>query len=219
MASSRGGFLPDLDKFDAGFFGISPREAAILDPQQRLLLEVAWEAVEDAGIEARKIAGSQTGVFVGMWTSDYEACAYDSPDDLDFYASLGGGRYPASGRLAYFFDLRGPNLTLDTACSSSLVAIHLACQSLRRGESEMALAGGVNVILRPEITFMYSAANMLAPDGRCKFGDASANGYVRSEGAGLLLLKPYSRALAAGDPVYAVSAAAPSTTMAARAGF
>jgi acyl transferase domain-containing protein/acyl carrier protein len=204
IATHRGGFLAGIDQFDAEFFGVSPREAALLDPQQRLLLEVAWEAVEDAGIPASKIAGSQTGVFVGLWTSDYEACLYEQTEGLDFYATTGSGRYSASGRLAFFFDLRGPNLTLDTACSSSLVAIHLACQSLRLGESEMALAGGANVILRPEITAAYSAAKMLSPDGRSKFGDASANGYVRSEGAGMILLKTLSRAVADGDPIYAV---------------
>jgi len=204
IATSRGGFLEDVDKFDAQFFGIAPREAALLDPQQRLLLEVAWQAVEDAGIPVEKIAGSQTGVFIGLWNSDYEGCLREQPCDADFYATTGGGRYPASGRLAYFFDLRGPNLVVDTACSSSLVAIHLACQSLRQGESEMALAGGANVILRPEISLAYSAAKMLSPDGRSKFGDAAANGYVRSEGAGIVLLKPLSLALDAADPIYAV---------------
>ena len=204
IATARGGFLPAVDGFDAEFFGIAPREAALLDPQQRLLLEVAWEAIEDAGIPTAKIAGSETGVFVGLWTSDYETCVYERLTAPDFYATTGGGRYPASGRLAYFFDLRGPNLTVDTACSSSLVAIHLACQSLRQGDSEMALAGGVNVILRTEVTTTYSAANMLSADGRSKFGDASADGYVRSEGAGLVLLKPLARALADGDPIYAV---------------
>ena len=203
LASRKGGFLTDLDRFDADFFGISPREAALLDPQQRLLLEVAWEAVEDAGIPAGKMAGSQTGVYVGMWTSDYESYGFELSRHLDFYATTGGGRYSASGRLAYFLDLRGPSLTVDTACSSSLVAVHLACESLRSGGSEMALAGGVNAILRPEITLTYSAARMLSPEGRCKFGDASANGYVRSEGAGMLVLKPLSRALADGDRIYA----------------
>ncbi len=204
IATCRGGFLPDVDRFDSGFFRISPREAALLDPQQRLLLEVSWEAVEDAGIPVERLAGSQTGVFIGVWTSDYEHSVYDLSRNLDFYATTGGGRYPASGRLAYFLDLRGPNLTLDTACSSSLVAIHLACQSLRDGQSEMALAGGVNVILRPEVTLSYSSAKMLSVEGRCKFGDASADGYVRSEGAGIVLLKPLSRALADGDSIYAV---------------
>jgi acyl transferase domain-containing protein/acyl carrier protein len=204
IATRRGGFLRHLDRFDAEFFGVAPREAALLDPQQRLLLEVAWEAVEDAGIPTTKVAGSATGVFVGLWTSDYEHCLDEQTGELDFYSTTGSGRYAASGRLGYFFDLRGPNLTIDTACSSSLVAIHLACQSLRNGESEMALAGGANVILRPEITRRYTEANMLSPDGRCKFGDAAADGYVRSEGAALVLLKPLSRAVADGDPIYAV---------------
>ncbi|HEX3376143.1 MAG TPA: type I polyketide synthase [Candidatus Acidoferrales bacterium] len=204
IASRRGGFLPDLDQFDTQFFGISPREAVLLDPQQRLLLEVAYEAAEDAGIPLSKLSGSRTGVFVGLWNSDYERCILDLSNDLDFYATTGGGRYPASGRLAYFLDLRGPNLTVDTACSSSLVAIHLACASLRDGESEMALAGGVNVIMRPEITLSYSAAKMLSPEGRCKFGDAAADGYVRSEGAGIVFLKKLSRAVADGDSIYAL---------------
>ena len=204
IASRRGGFLPDLDQFDADFFGISPREAVLLDPQQRLLLEVAYEAAEDAGIPLGKLSSSRTGVFIGLWNSDYERCIFDLSRDLDFYTTTGGGRYPASGRLAYFLDLRGPNLTVDTACSSSLVAIHLACASLRSSESEMALAGGVNVILRPEITLSYSAARMLSPEGRCKFGDAAADGYVRSEGAGIIFLKTLSRAVADGDSIYAV---------------
>lgn len=204
IATRRGGFLTDLQKFDAEFFGISPREAVLLDPQQRLMLEVAYEAAEDAGIPLSKLHGSRTGVFVGLWNSDYERCIFDLSQDLDFYTTTGGGRYAASGRLAYFLDLRGPNLTVDTACSSSLVAIHLACASLRDGESEMAMAGGVNVILRPEITLSYSSANMLSPEGRCKFGDASADGYVRSEGAGIVFLKTLSRALADGDSIYAL---------------
>ncbi len=200
----RGGFLPHLDYFDAQFFGISPREAALIDPHQRLLLELAWETLEDAGVPASKMAGTRTGVFAGIWTSDYEHSVFECSREPDFYATTGGGRYSASGRVAYFLDLRGPSLTVDTACSSSLVAIHLACQSLRNGESEMAFAGGANVILRPDITQAYSSAKMLSPDGRCKFGDASANGYVRSEGAALLLLKPLSRALADGDRIRAV---------------
>jgi acyl transferase domain-containing protein len=200
IATRRGGFLPDLAGFDARFFEISSREARLLDPQQRLLLEVSWEALENAGIPANKIAGSRAGVFVGAWTSDYEACARELVPD-NFYATTGTGRYAISGRLAYFLDLRGPALTVDTACSASLVAIHLACQSLRTGESDLALAAGVNVILRPEVTQAFSAARMLSPDGRSKFGDASANGYVRSEGAGVLVLKPLARALADGDPI------------------
>jgi acyl transferase domain-containing protein len=204
VASRRGGFLREVDGFDASFFGISAREATLLDPQQRLLLEVAWEAFEDAGLPATSLSGSRTGVFVGVWTSDYEDCVYQSASAREFYATTGGGRYPASGRLSYFFDLRGPALTVDTACSSSLVAVHLACQSLWRGESELALAGGANIILRPEVTLAYSAAGMLSPEGRSKFGDAAANGYVRSEGAGIVILKPLARALADGDSIYAL---------------
>jgi acyl transferase domain-containing protein/NAD(P)-dependent dehydrogenase (short-subunit alcohol dehydrogenase family)/acyl carrier protein len=204
IASRRGGFLPDLDRLDAGFFGISPREATLLDPQQRLLLEVAWEAIEDAGLVKERLAGSRSGVFIGMWVGDFETCLYEACPEIDLYSNTGAGRYPAPGRLAYFLDLRGPSLTVDTACSSSLVAVHLACQSLRAGESEMALAGGVNVILRPEVNLTFSAAGMLSPDGSCKFGDSSADGYVRSEGAGVVVLKRMSSAIADGDPIYAV---------------
>ena len=204
VVTRQGGFLRGLDLFDPTFFGISPREAHFVDPQQRLLLEVAHEAFEDAGVPRSRFAGSRTGVFVGMWTNDYEACMYEVSSDIDLYVLTGGGRYPASGRISYAFDLQGPSLTLDTACSSSLVAVHLACESLRRGESALALAGGVNLILKPYVTIGYSRSGMLAPDGRCKFGDAAANGYVRSEGAGLVLLKPLSQALADHDPIYAV---------------
>jgi acyl transferase domain-containing protein len=204
IASARGGFLHQLDQFDPAFFGISPREATLLDPQQRVLLEITWEAIDDAGLRRDQIAGRHTGVFVGLWTSDYEACVNDASDGGDLYATTGTGRYSASGRLAYVLDARGPNLTLDTACSSSMVAIHLACQSLRSGESRLAIAGGANVILRPEITLAYSAARMLSPEGRLKFADARADGYVRGEGAGVVILKPLSAALADGDPIYAV---------------
>lgn len=200
----RGGFLRGLDLFDAGFFGMSPREAVLLDPQQRLLLEMAWEALEDAGLPLSDIAGSRTGVFVGQWTSDYEECLHESAESPHFYSTTGTGRYAAAGRLAYSFDLRGPNLTLDTGCSSSLVAVHLACQSLRSGESDLALAGAVNVILRPEITMAYGSAGMLSADGRCKFGDAAADGYVRSEAGGVVVLKLLRQAIVDGDPIYAV---------------
>ena len=204
IATDAGGFLRNIDLFDARFFGISPREACYIDPQHRILLEVAWEAFEAAGIPSRALAGSKTGVFIGQWTSDYEACVYSAGSERDFYATTGTGRYSASGRIAFQFDLRGPALTLDTACSSSLVAIHLACRSLWNNECEMALAGGVNVILRPEVTLAYSAARMLSGGGRCKFGDASADGYVRSEGAVLLLLKPYAKAVRDGDRIHAL---------------
>ena len=204
VATRRGGFLPRLDRFDHEFFGISAREAELLDPQQRLLLETAWEALEDAGIPAGKVAGRPVGVFAGVWTSDYEACARDLGRWADFYATTGTGRYAASGRLSYVFDLRGPSLTVDTACSSSLVALHMAAKSIAGGECEMALAGGANVILRPDVTLAYSRSGMLSPDGRSKFGDAAADGYVRSEGAGMLVLKPLANALASGDRIYAI---------------
>jgi acyl transferase domain-containing protein/NAD(P)-dependent dehydrogenase (short-subunit alcohol dehydrogenase family)/acyl carrier protein len=204
VRSKRGGFLPNLDQLDARFFGISPREAEFVDPQQRLLLEVAWEAIEDAGIVREKLVGSRTGVFVGLWTSDYENCLREGKPSLQFHSTIGTGRYAAAGRLSYFFDLRGPCFTLDAACSSSLVAVHLACQSLWSGESELALAGGANAILRPEISLAYSSVGMLSPEGQCKFGDANGNGYVRSEGAGVIVLKPLSRALADNDSIYAL---------------
>ncbi len=205
IAAHFGGFLREpLDQFDAAFFGISPREAMAIDPQQRLLLEIAWEALEDAGLPRERLAGVRGGVYVGMWSNEYEDRMYADIRDIDLYVTTGGGRYSASGRLSYIFDLQGPSLTLDTACSSSLVAVHLACQSLRDGESTIALAGGVNLILQPHISIGYSRSRMLSPDGRCKFGDARANGYVRSEGAGMVVLKTLSQALADGDRIYSL---------------
>lgn len=199
-----GGFLDDADKFDADFFGISPREADRLDPQQRWLMETACEALDDAGARVSHLHGTQTGVFIGMWTNEYEARLFRDPRAIDFYMTVGSGRYSASGRLSYLFGLQGPSLTLDTGCSASLVAVHLACQSLWTGETTLALAGGVNAILEPSVSIAYSQSRMVAPDGRCKFGDARADGYVRSEGAGLVVLKRLSDAVAAGDRVYAL---------------
>jgi phthiocerol/phenolphthiocerol synthesis type-I polyketide synthase B len=204
IVTRRGGFLDRIDEFDAEFFGISPREVERVDPQQRLLCEVAWEAFEDAGQDMNALAGSRTGVYVGQWLSDFEARLFAEPAEVDFYMTLGSGRYATSGRLSYVFDLRGPSVTLDTACSSSLAAVHLAAKSVASGESQLALAGGVNVILQPHITIAYSQSRMMAPDGRCKFGDASADGYVRSEGAALVVLKRLDCALSDGDRVYAV---------------
>jgi phthiocerol/phenolphthiocerol synthesis type-I polyketide synthase C len=199
-----GGYLPDIDRLDAAFFGIAPREAALIDPQQRLLLEVSYEAIEDGGQQLDALLGSQTGVFVGLWLNDFESRLMTDPSSFDLYSSLGTGRYSASGRLSYAFGLQGPSFTIDSACSSSLVAVHLACQSIWSGQCQMALAGGANVILQPHITIAYSQSGMMAADGRCKFGDARADGYVRSEGAGMVLLKPLDAALADGDDVYAV---------------
>ena len=204
MMTRWGGFLDHIDQFDASFFGIAPREAERLDPQQRLLLEVAWEALEDAGQLPDQLKGSRTGVFTGLWLNDFESRLFADPSMADFYMTTGSGRYSASGRVSYFLGLQGPSITIDTACSSSLVAVHLACQSLWSGESSLALAGGANVILQPHITIAYSQSKMMAPDGRCKFGDAQADGYVRSEGAALVVLKRLSQALADGDSLYAV---------------
>ncbi|MGH3561464.1 MAG: type I polyketide synthase, partial [Mycobacterium sp.] len=202
-----GGFLISWqpDEFDADFFGISPREADAMDPQQRLLLEVAWEALENAGITGRVIRGSQTAVFVGSTTYDYSLIATKRrPQDVDPYVPFGNGANFAAGRLAYFLGVHGPAVVIDTACSSSLVTIHLACQSLRRRESDQALAAGVNLILSPENSIACSRWGMLSPDGRCKTFDAAANGYVRSEGCGVVVLKRLSDALAAGDRVLAL---------------
>jgi len=199
-----GGFLKGIEDFDAGFFGISPREAERLDPQQRLLLETAWEALEDAGVDVEALNGSATAVFVGQWLSDFESRLFADPEGVDFFMTTGSGRYASSGRLSYLLGLRGPSLTLDSACSSSLAAVHLAVRSIRSGESDLAIAGGANVILQPHISIAYSQSRMMAPDGHCKFGDAKGDGYVRSEGAGLVVLKSLARALADGDRIYAL---------------
>ncbi len=204
IMSRWGGFIDGIDGFDAGFFETAPREAERLDPQQRLLLETSWEALEDAGIAGDALAGSNTGVYVGMWINEYEALLFGDREHIDFHMTTGTGRYAASGRLSYFLDLMGPSVTVDTACSSSLVAIHLACQGLLSGECDLALAGGANAIVEPFITIAYSQSRMMAPDGHCKFGDAAADGYVRSDGAVMIALKRLSSAQAAGDHIYAV---------------
>ncbi|HXS85984.1 MAG TPA: SDR family NAD(P)-dependent oxidoreductase [Mycobacterium sp.] len=200
----QGGFLDQVDQFDAKFFNISPREAARIDPQQRLLLEVAWEALEDAGQVTARLAGSPTGVFVGVSTYDYGSLQFGRPDLIDAYSGTGGALSIAANRLSYALDLHGPSMAIDTACSSSLVAVHLACRSLRDGESTLAIAGGVNVILSPALGLNFSKATLMAADGRCKTFDAAADGYVRGEGAGVVVLKPLSQALTDGDRIYAV---------------
>ncbi|MFI6095755.1 alpha/beta fold hydrolase [Lentzea sp. NPDC051213] len=206
-ATRRGAFLDDIDQFDAAFFGISPREAAQMDPQQRLFLEVGWEALEHAGQPVGKLTGSKTGVFMGVTTADYSQTVIQqsTTSDLDGYSLTGGlASAFAPGRLAYWLGLQGPSLSVDTACSSSLVAVHLAAQSLRAGDCDMALAGGVNVLLSPEWFVILSKAGMMAPDGRCKTFDRNADGYVRGEGCGVVVLKRLSAAQADGDQVLAV---------------
>ena len=208
ICTREGGFLTSWkpDEFDAEFFSIAPREAAAMDPQQRLTLEVAWEALEDAGITPQAIRGTQTSVFIGLTTNDYSLTFAGKlrPQDVDAYAAFGNASNFAAGRLAYFLGLRGPALVIDTACSSSLVAVHLACQSLRRRESDTALAAGTNLILSPENSIACSRFGMLSPQGRCKTFDASADGYVRSEGCGVAVLKRLSDALRDGDRVLAL---------------
>lgn len=199
-----GGFLEDIDQFDPQFFKISPREAVSIDPQQRLLLELAWEALEDAGQKPSGLAGTKTGVFMGINGFDYYTLLMNNPaHNIDAYIGTGNTNCIAANRISYFFDFTGPSLGIDTACSSSLVATHLACQSIWNGESSLALAGGVRIILSPLIAASFSKAGFIAPDGRCKTFDSQANGYVRSEGAGVVLLKPLSQALVDGDPIYA----------------
>jgi acyl transferase domain-containing protein/acyl carrier protein len=205
IASRWGGFLEHIDQFDAAFFGLSPKDAAFMDPQQRLLLEVAWEAVEQAGLDPTRLSGSRTGVFVGITGSDYAMLSRRGrPEDLEAQAITGQPANTSAGRISFALGLSGPALAIDTACSSSLVAIHQACRAIRTGECDMALAGGVNLVLAPETSVILSRAGMLSPTGRCHGFDASANGFVRAEGAGMVALKPISQAIADGDPVLAV---------------
>lgn len=206
MITRYGGFLDSVDGFDAHFFGISPREAAEIDPQQRLLLEVSWEALEHAGVAAAQQRGTATGVFVGICFHDYAHLSGKGEDPalINAYNSLGTNHGIAVGRLAYTLGLQGPAMHLDTSCSSSLLAVHLACQSLRSGESELALAGGVNLILSPQGMIGFSQLKALAPDGRCKTFDAAADGYARGEGCGIVVLKRLSQAVADGDTIHAV---------------
>ncbi|WP_232004753.1 type I polyketide synthase [Mycobacterium sp. ACS1612] len=203
-ADDWGGFLDQVDHFDAAFFGISPREAARMDPQQRLLLEVAWEALEDAGQVPDKLAGGHVGIFTGISTNEYQHLSMLRPDLADAYSGTGTAMSIAANRLSYTFDFRGPSMSIDTACSSSLVAVHLACRSLRDGESTLALAGGVNIMLTYEPNVSFSKTGVLATDGRCKTFDSRADGWVRGEGAGVVVLKRLSSALADGDSIYAV---------------
>src|ERR1051325_6012833 len=198
MNTRWGGFINDIDKFDAAFFGISPREADSLDPQQRVLLEVSWEALEHAGQATDKLGGSQTGVFMGICRNDYGQIhgITEDPARIDAYFGTGNASSFAAGRISYLLGLHGPSLAVDTACSSSLVAVHLGCRSLRAGECRMALAGGVNLILSPVVNIYMSQLQTLAPDGRCKAFDDRADGYVRGEGCGVVVLKRLSDALA-----------------------
>jgi acyl transferase domain-containing protein len=205
LTPSQGGYLEQVDQFDPLFFGILPGEATTMDPQQRLVLEVGWEALEDAGIAADRLAGSQTGIFIGVTSSDFgHILAGAGAESLGAHVASGSSLAVAAGRLSHVLGLNGPSMVLDTTCSSSLVAIATACDSLRAHRCGMALAGGVNVILSLEVSAILSQAGIMAPDGRCKAFDASADGFVRAEGCGIAVLKRLSDAQADGDRILAV---------------
>lgn len=205
MSVRKGGFLARADEFDAAFFGIAPREASTMDPQQRLLLEVSWQALENAGIAPERLAGTATGVFVGICNSDhFHRLLQRGPASIDAYLASGNAHSVAAGRISYCLGLQGPAVAIDTACSSSLVALHAATRSLRSGESRVALVGGVNLMCTPETTIALTKGHMLAPDGRCKTFDDSADGFSRGEGCGVLVLKRLEDAQADGDRVLAL---------------
>ena len=204
MSSKWGGFLPDVAGFDADYFGISPREAEAMDPQQRLMLEVAYEALEHAGIATDELSGVRAAVMMGVYYGEYQTISAADPDSIDAYSATGNAHAVAVGRIAYLLGLRGPAVAIDSACSSSLVTIHLACQSLRLRESDLALAGGVSLILRPETQIAMAKWGMLSPNGRCYSFDSRADGFVRGEGCGVVVLKRLTDAVRDGDRVLAV---------------
>ena len=198
------GCLDAIDQFDAGFFGMSPREAVNTDPQQRLLLELAYEALEDAGLAPARGKGMDMGVYVGASAFDFAAIKGGDIALMDAQSMQGLALSSSANRLSYAFNLKGPSLAVDTACSSAMVALHLACQAILRGETASALVGGANLMVSPQSYVGFSRASMLSPTGRCHAFDARADGYVRAEGAGILVLKPLEAALADGDPIRAV---------------
>ena len=204
MITKWGGFVKEVDQFDASFFGISPREAQRIDPQQRWLLEVAWEALEDAAEKPEEWRGSRTGVFVGISSNEYGSIQMMGEADIDVHTNSGSTLSIASNRISYLYDFKGPSISVDTACSSALVAVNLACKSIWSGDCDAALAGGVNALLMPDSSIGFSKATMLSPSGQCFAFDARANGYVRGEGAGLVVIKSLKRAREDGDRVYAL---------------
>ncbi|WNI14334.1 non-ribosomal peptide synthetase/type I polyketide synthase [Actinacidiphila sp. ITFR-21] len=206
LVGGRGGYIDGFDEFDPAFFGISPREAHAMDPQQRKLLEVAWEALEDGGQKPAELAGRDVGVFVGAFTLDYKILQFSDLrfDTLEAHTATGTMMTMVSNRLSHCFDFRGPSLSIDSACSSSLVAVHLACESLRRGESSLALAGGTLLHLAPQYTIAETKGGFLSPEGRSRTFDAAADGYVRAEGVGIVALKLLADAQRDGDPIHAV---------------
>lgn len=204
ITTNRAGFLENIDAFDPDYFGMLRREAELMDPQQRLALETAIEAIDDAGVPHERLRGSRTGVFIASYHDDYARLVYEDVDAIDLRTLTGTLQSIVSNRISHFLDLRGPSFTLDSACSASLVAVHLACQSLRSGESDFALAGGVSVILSPELMVAMSKVGFMSPDGRCKTFDARADGFGRGEGCEIVALKRLSDAIASGDRVIAL---------------
>ena len=206
IVSRRAGFIDDVTGFDAPFFGLSKRETMLIDPQHRLLLETSWQAVEHSGTAPSALANTQTGVFMGLGTHDYLGLISEqlSPAQIEAYVAIGTSSAAGAGRISYGLGLQGPAVSVDTACSSSLVAVHQACQALHLGECDLALAGGVNVMLSAKTAMTFSHAHMLAPDGRCKTFDASADGYVRGEGCGVIVVKRLQDAIRDGDRIRAV---------------
>ena len=206
IVTRRAGFIDDVAGFDAPFFGVSAREVKMMDPQHRLLLETAWQALEHSGTAPMDLANTKTGVYVGLSTHDYFAMISDelTYGELEAYTAIGTSGAAGAGRISYRLGLQGPAITVDTACSSSLVAIHQACQALRLGECDLALAGGANVLISPGTMITFSQARMLAPDGRCKTFDAAADGYVRGEGCGVIVVKRLDDAIRDGDRIRAV---------------
>ena len=202
---AHGGFVDEIDRFDAAFFNISPREARHIDPQQRVLLELAWEALEDARIPPAKLEGLPVGVYMGIFLDEYwDLQRYAAPASVGMHTNTGGTLSIAANRISYFLDLKGPSIAVDTACSSSLTAVHLACRDIQAGTCSAALAGGANFLLTPQTTRGFQQAQMLSPDGRCRAFDQGASGYGRSDGAGIVVLKSLSDAVEDGDPIYAV---------------
>ena len=194
----------DVSQFDANFFSLPKTEVEAMDPQHRIMVEVAYEALERAGLPLHQISGSRTGVFMGHFTSDYKEMIYRDPDNAPVYSITGACETSLANRISWLWNLRGPSLNMDTACSSSLVALHLACQSLRTGESDIAIVGGTSLLLNPEMFINLSNQAFLSPDGKCKSFDESANGYGRGEGFGCVILKRVEDAVSARDPIRAV---------------
>src|SRR6185295_1203699 len=206
IVTRRGGFLSEIDQFDAQFFGMSPREAHSLDPQQRLLLRTTWEALEDGGMSAESLAGTEVGVFVGGFTLDYQLLQNQGRTSryrLKTHSATGMMMTMLANRISHAFDFRGPSMTIDTACSGSLVAVHLAAQSIWHGESDLAIAGGVNIMIGPNTAIAESKSGFLSPEGRSKAFDDSADGYARGEGGAVVVIKPLDKAVDDGDEIYA----------------